>query len=228
MMRLGRTLPVSVVLHAAGGLVLFLVPALSPEALPESQAPPRSIVSMPVVAIPARASVRLPPSGGGRRRRAAMPMQMPISDPPPTVEPATVIDDSVGLIIGEAPGEPGGGQEGPGGGSPYGIGAGHGDGNGSRAPVRPGGDLQPPAKRRHVAPDYPDLARRAGVQGVVILECVIDPSGKVAEVRVLRGHPLLEAAAVDAVRQWVYSPTRLNGVPVAVLLTVTVQFRIPR
>jgi len=88
--------------------------------------------------------------------------------------------------------------------------------------------LRPPAKVRHVVPAYPELARRAGVEGVVVLECVIDPSGHVAEVRILRSQPLLDAAAVGAVRQWVYSPTRLNGVPVAVLLTVTVQFKIPR
>jgi protein TonB len=58
----------------------------------------------------------------------------------------------------------------------------------------------------------------------VILECVIDPRGRVAEVKVLRGVPLLEEAAVDAVRQWVYTPTLMDGVPVPVLLTVTVRF----
>jgi len=227
MMWLGRTLPVSALLHGAAGLVLFLVPSLLPEALPESRGP-RPEVLMPAVIVPARTSPRLPTSGSAPRRRASTPV--PLSDPPPTVEPATVADDSAGLIIGAPTGEPGGGVEGLGaiGSDAAGLG---GDGAGpigSTGPVRPGGDLQPPTKRRHVAPDYPDLARRAGVQGVVVLECVIDPSGKVAEVKVLRGHPLLEGAAVEAVRQWVYSPTRLNGVPVAVLLTVTVQFRLPR
>ena len=60
--------------------------------------------------------------------------------------------------------------------------------------------------------------------GTVILEATISPSGEVADVRVLRSVPLLDAAAVAAVRQWRYDPPRLNGVPVAVLLTVTVQF----
>jgi protein TonB len=107
--------------------------------------------------------------------------------------------------------------------------AGSGDGTGSaQGPVRPGSDLKPPTKLRHVTPIYPELARRAGVQGVIVLECVIDPSGHVADVKVLRGHPLLEPAAVDAVRQWIYTPTRLNGVPVAVVLTVTVRFTMPR
>ena len=97
-----------------------------------------------------------------------------------------------------------------------------------QSPVRAGGDLQPPTKLRQVAPAYPELARQARVQGVVVLDCVIDPSGRVADVKVLRGHSLLAPAAVDAVRQWLYTPTRLNGAPVAVLLTVTVRFTLPR
>ena len=122
-----------------------------------------------------------------------------------------------------------GGPAGRGGaiGSPIGDGSGAGT-PGPPGPLRPGGDLQPPTKLRHVDPVYPELARRAGVQGVVVLECVLDPSGHVAEVKVLRGLPLLDAAAVQAVRQWVYTPTRLNQVPVAVLLTVTVRFTLPR
>ena len=225
---LSRTLPVSAVLHAAAGLVLFLLPALSPEALPESQEP-RPIVPMPAVIVPVRTSVALPPSGGGGRRRR-LSMRMPISEVPPAAQPATVADPGAGLIVGEPPGEPGTGPEGPGRGGPEpgDVGADGGGAIGSGAPVRPGGDLQPPAKVRHVTPAYPELARRAGVEGVVVLECVIDPSGHVAEVKILRGQPLLDGAAVEAVRQWVYRPTRLNGVPVAVLLTVTVQFRIPR
>jgi TonB family protein len=127
--------------------------------------------------------------------------------------------------------EPGAGGTGVGlrmGDGPEGTG-GSGDATGGpRSPVRPGGDLKPPTKLRQVAPAYPELARQAGIQGMVVLECVIDPSGRVADVKVLRGHPLLESAAVDAVRQWLYTPTRLNGVPVAVLLTVTVRFTMPR
>jgi protein TonB len=60
---------------------------------------------------------------------------------------------------------------------------------------------------------------------MVILEAVISPSGSVEDVRVLRGIPLLDDAAADAVRQWRYTPTLLNGVPVAVVMTVTVNFR---
>ncbi len=58
------------------------------------------------------------------------------------------------------------------------------------------------------------------------MECTIDAQGKMSDVRVLRGVPLLDAAAIDAVRQWEYTPTVVNGVPVAVIMTVTVNFRI--
>jgi protein TonB len=91
-------------------------------------------------------------------------------------------------------------------------------------PLRVGGRVREPQKLKGVPPVYPDAARNAAVEGVVILECVISPQGRVAEVKVLRGIPLLEQAAVDAVKQWVYTPTLMDGVPVPVLLTVTVRF----
>jgi len=92
--------------------------------------------------------------------------------------------------------------------------------------VRVGGQIKEPKKLENVAPQYPEIARQARVQGVVILECTIGPEGKVTRVTVLRGIPLLDPAAVDAVKQWVYAPTLLNGVPVAVIMTVTVNFRL--
>jgi len=92
--------------------------------------------------------------------------------------------------------------------------------------VRVGGQIKEPKKLKHVAPNYPDIAKQARVQGVVILECTISPQGKVTDVKVLRGIPLLDAAAIEAVKQWVYTPTLLNGVPVPVIMTVTVNFRL--
>jgi protein TonB len=79
---------------------------------------------------------------------------------------------------------------------------------------------------RHVAPVYPPLAVAARVQGSVRLECVIGEDGRVSEVAVVQGHPLLDAAAVEAVRQWRYRPTLLNGVRVSLVLTVVVDFRL--
>ena len=93
-------------------------------------------------------------------------------------------------------------------------------------PVRLGGDIRRPVKIRNVAPEYPPLAQQARVEGTVILECTISPKGRVTDVKVLRGIPLLDGAAVEAVRQWVYNPTLLNGVPVPVVMTVTVNFGI--
>ena len=94
------------------------------------------------------------------------------------------------------------------------------------APLRPGGDLLPPTKIRDAAPTYPAIARAARVQGLVIIEVTIGVNGKVQDARIRRSIPLLDAAALDAVRQWEYTPTRLNGTPVAVLMTVTVNFRL--
>ena len=88
------------------------------------------------------------------------------------------------------------------------------------------GKIKEPKKVHSVNPAYPDIAKQARVQGIVILECTISPQGKVTDVKVLRGIPLLDQAAIDAVKQWVYTPTLLNGVPVPVIMTVTVNFKL--
>jgi len=91
-------------------------------------------------------------------------------------------------------------------------------------PVRVGGNIKPPTKTKNVPPVYPPIAQSARVQGVVIIEATIGPAGRVQEARVIRSIPLLDAAALDAVKQWEFSPTLLNGVPVPVIMTVTVNF----
>jgi protein TonB len=93
-------------------------------------------------------------------------------------------------------------------------------------PVRVGGAMREPRKIKNVSPIYPDIARQARVQGVVILEATIGPGGDVTAVRVLRGIPQLDQSAIDAVTQWVYEPTLLNGVPVPVVMTVTVNYKL--
>ncbi len=93
---------------------------------------------------------------------------------------------------------------------------------------RVGQGIREPKKIVHVAPEYPEIARRAGVEGTVVLEAVLDATGRVESIRVLRSRPLLDEAAVKAVRQWRYSPTELNGVPVPVLMTITVNFNLNR
>jgi len=95
-----------------------------------------------------------------------------------------------------------------------------------RVPIRVGGSIQAPRKLRHANPVYPPDARAARIQGTVALECTISPQGKVENVRVIRGNPYLNDAAIEAVRQWRYTPTLMNGEPVAVIMTVTVNFTI--
>lgn len=73
-------------------------------------------------------------------------------------------------------------------------------------------------------PVYPPIAQSARVQGIVIIEATIGPDGAVKDAKVLRSIPLLDGSALEAVRQWVFTPTLLNGVPVPVIMTVTVQF----
>jgi TonB family protein len=92
------------------------------------------------------------------------------------------------------------------------------------APLRIGGQIRTPKKIKHVEPVYPAIARSAGVTGVVTIEATIGADGKVIDAKVVRSIPLLDQAALDAVRQWEYTSTLLNGVPVPVLMTVTITF----
>ena len=94
-------------------------------------------------------------------------------------------------------------------------------------PMRVGGEVQEPEKIFHVNPEYPELARRARVEGFVVLQAIIDKQGNVADLEVLRGLGLgLDTAAQAAVTQWKYTPTFYNGRPVEVILTVTVVFQL--
>ena len=90
--------------------------------------------------------------------------------------------------------------------------------------VRVGGDIKEPKKIKDVKPVYPEEAQKAGIQGIVILEAIIGTDGSVQEAKVLRPVELLDKAALDAVMQWRYTPTLLNGEPVEVVMTVTVTF----
>jgi protein TonB len=92
--------------------------------------------------------------------------------------------------------------------------------------VRVGGNITAPLKTRDVDPVYPPVAQAARVSGIVILEAEIGVDGRVTNVTVLRSVPLLDDAAIVAVQQWEYTPTTLNGSPVAVLMTVTVNFQL--
>ena len=94
------------------------------------------------------------------------------------------------------------------------------------AAVRVGGKIRPPTKIKNVTPVYPAAAKSAKVAGMVIIEATIGGNGKVIDAKVLRSVPMLDEAALEAVRQWEFTPTLLNGAPVPVVMTVTVNFKL--
>lgn len=90
--------------------------------------------------------------------------------------------------------------------------------------VKLGGQVQAAKLVAQPQPVYPPLARQARITGQVILHAIIDKDGRVSELQVMSGHPLLVQSALDAVKQWKYQPTLLNGDPVEVDTTITVSF----
>jgi protein TonB len=220
-------LPLSLAIHAGALGAALLVPVLTSTDLP------RPAVSFEVLAAPAVLVPPPPPPRGlpprSRRthpRPAASPpagraitlpatwAELPVPDSPEW--DATDLPECEGCV-------------------PWGLGDGVPTGAvvpADEAPAPPAirvdSRFHPPVKLHDVAPVYPDLARAVGVEGVVVIECRIGTDGHVADARVLSGHPLLDGAALDAVRQWRYRPTLLNGRPVAVLMTVTVRFSLRR
>jgi TonB family protein len=97
-----------------------------------------------------------------------------------------------------------------------------------RTPLRVGGNIRPPLKILDVRPVYPPSMREAGLEGVVPIDAVIGTDGMVTSVRVVSAqvHPAFAIAAVDAVRQWRFTPTLLNGDAVEVVMTVSVEFNL--
>jgi protein TonB len=89
-----------------------------------------------------------------------------------------------------------------------------------------GGNIQPPKKTKDVKPVYPPIAQNARISGIVIIEATINEQGRVQAARVIRSVPLLDDAALDAVRQWEFTPTLLNGKPTPIIMSVTVNFQL--
>jgi protein TonB len=90
--------------------------------------------------------------------------------------------------------------------------------------IKLGGSVQEAKIISRPAPSYPALAKQARIQGAVVLHAIIDKDGNVTQLEVVSGHPLLVQAALQAVKQWRYQPTQLNGDPVEVDTTITVNF----
>jgi len=90
--------------------------------------------------------------------------------------------------------------------------------------IRVGGNVAAASLIRQPKPVYPPLAKQARIQGVVRLNAIIGKDGTIQNLTVASGHPLLVPAAMEAVKQWLYKPTLLNGEPVEVVTTVDVNF----
>ena len=92
--------------------------------------------------------------------------------------------------------------------------------------VRVGGAIRNPTKTKNVLPVYPAVAKSARIGGTVVVEATIGPDGKVTDARIVKSVPLLDQAALDAVKQWEYAPTRVRGVAVPVIITVAINFQL--
>ncbi len=224
--RKGATFFISLILHTALVLTVGVLPLLFYDALPSQEALKAFFVAPLEVAPPpppppppaavARAVVRPAPKIDIQPPRGFVaPIEVPNEIKP---EEALDLGSEGGVVGGVEGGVPGGVVGGIVGGLP----------TGAPPPparvVRIGGQIKSPRRIRDVPPVYPDLAVQSRIAALVILEAEVDVRGVVRNVKVLKGHPLFDDAALDAVRQWRYQPLLLNGEPTAFILTVTVSF----
>lgn len=213
----------AIALHIAA-LMLLLVPVTPPGAEQEEEENTSVVIIEPPPPPPPP-----PPSAARAVVRAApkVELQQPSGfvapiEVPDQIQPEEALDLGVegGVVGGVEGGVPGGVVGGVVGGLP------------TAAPppparvVRIGGQIAQPRPIRRVEPVYPDLAIQSRIAALVILEAEVDTRGHVKNVKVLRGHPLFDEAAVTAVKQWRYQPLLLNGEPTGFILTVTVSFNL--
>jgi protein TonB len=215
-------------LHTALVLAVAILPLLAYDALPSQDALKAFFVS-PLEVAPPPPPPPPPPAGARAIVKAAPKVQM--TQPQGFVAPIEVpneIKPEEGLDLGVEGGVAGGVE----GGVPGGVVGGVVGGLPTEAPpppskvVRIGGQIKEPKKIRDVRPVYPDLAVQSRVSALIILEAEVDTRGYVKAVKVLRGHPLFDDAAIEAVKQWRYQPLLLNGEPTGFVLTVTINFNL--
>jgi periplasmic protein TonB len=217
--RRGTTFFVSLVLHAGLALSVVALPLVLAEAMP-SQA---VLTVLPPLAL---APPLPPPPPSGSTHLSVQRTRTPAETAPvaPPIESELVLDSEPFLAIADIVGD------GVGGGVPNGVVGSVIDDLPTSAPppsprvVRIGSGIAAPRLVRRVDPAYPAIAAAARESATVQLEAEVDARGEVARVRVERGHPLFDEAAVAAVRQWRYQPLLLNGEPTGFVLTVTVRF----
>jgi protein TonB len=226
--RTGATLGVSVLLHSALVVAVAILPLLFYDSLPGQEGLKAFFVAPLEIAPPPPPP---PPPPAGARAIVKPAPRIDVQQPQGFVAPIEVpneIKPEEGLDLGVEGGVPGGVE----GGVPGGVVGGVVGGLPSEAPppparvVRIGGQIAQPKLIRQVKPVYPDLAVQSRVSALVILEAEVDTRGHVRTVKILRGHPLFDDAAMEAVKQWRYQPLLLNGEPTGFILTVTVNFNL--
>ncbi len=216
----------SVLLHALALAGFLVLPLVLHQPLPTPADEVHAFFTEPISLAPPPPP---PPAEAARAHAsAARPAAETKAWQAPSVVP-TELPPQDGLDLGLDGGVPGGVEGGVPGGVVGGVVGGLPDAP-APAPgpqrVRVGKDIRAPRKVRDVPPVYPNAARLSRLEGTVVVECVIDAHGRVQNAAVLRGVPLLDAAALEAVRQWVYAPSLLDGVPVEVVMTVTLTFQL--
>ena len=220
--RRASLLPVSIATHVAVIAAVVLGPLVAPGELPEPNRP--LLYAVTAIELPDPPPAPAPRAAASATPRRSSPDRAPL-DAPAVIAPESAIepvafgsDIDLGGMPGLGSGVTGGmdlpdAREAPPPSPPR-----------HSAPHRVGGQIQPPRALRSVPPVYPPIAQQARVEGAVRIDAVIGVDGRVREATVVDGSPLLSGAALDAVRQWTFTPTRLNGQPVAVVMTVTVVF----
>jgi protein TonB len=219
-------LPLAALIHAIALTLLVTVPLMRVRNLPQ-------VDVSDVLVAPALPTTPLPPPkartgnpGARIKARRAVVAAGEAWRFAPVAIPEGIVEEGLGA---------GGSENGIPGGVDYGAGEGIAAnllgadlyglvGKPAEPPVAAVGEVKPPRLVRRVEPVYPDIAVQSRVEGIVILEATTDIYGRVTAVRVLRSIGLLDASAIDAVRQWVYEPLLVNGRPRPVTFTVTVTF----
>lgn len=175
-------------------------PRVEPKPIDVPRPAPSQVVQAPVVPVPADPV----DTAGVLASRSTAPSAGP------------GVNGGVGVGVGTGLGE----------GDGSGLGSGTGGGTGG-GPFHPGSGIEPPSVIREVRPSYTDEARRARVEGDVVLEIVVLRDGRVGNIRTIRSLGAgLDQRAADAVRQWRFTPARRQGVPVDVVVQVSVGFKL--
>lgn len=222
------TVAVSAIVQVGIILVFILIPLLVTEALPKEMVatwitapapPPPPPPPPPKVQVVRQKIVPLIQQGK-LTAPTVIPKKVNIikeEQPPPDV-------GAVGVVGGVPGGMPGGSAGGVLGGIIGGTGGGPPPPPKAPERIRVGGNVQQANLIHQVMPVYPEIAKTAHIQGTVILHAIISKDGSVQELQYISGPPLLMRSAMDAVRQWRYRPTLLNGEAVQVDTTISVVF----